>query len=138
MMSANIDNNVVDVISCVVLFYEKGTSGNSFLRKEKFRAQLPRKEKTLVRLGTAKTANAESRLVVCRSVRDVCLFKLPELNVRSKTNFFQLVVNHLHNLHEMTRDAPFLSPSLFSLLLTGGALAQETKGSGDKTGDTGF
>ena len=29
------------------LFYEKGMSGNSFLRKEKFRPQLPRKEKGL-------------------------------------------------------------------------------------------
>jgi len=46
-MSVDIDNDVVDVISCVALFYEKGKSGNSFLRKEKFRAQLPWKEKTL-------------------------------------------------------------------------------------------
>ena len=46
-MSVNIDNDVVDIISCVALFYEKGKSGNSFLHKEKFRAQLPRKEKTL-------------------------------------------------------------------------------------------
>jgi len=45
-MSVNIDVDVVDVISCVALFYEKGKSGNSFLRKEKFRAQLPRKEET--------------------------------------------------------------------------------------------
>ena len=36
-MSVNIDDDVVDVISCVA----------SFLRKEKFRAQLPRKERTL-------------------------------------------------------------------------------------------
>ena len=46
-MSVNIDDDVVDVISCVPLFYEKGKSDNSFLRKEKFRAQLPRKEKAL-------------------------------------------------------------------------------------------
>ena len=46
-MSVNINDDVVDVISCVALFYEKGKSGNSFLREEKFRAQLPRKEKTL-------------------------------------------------------------------------------------------
>ena len=46
-MSVNIDNDVVDVIGCVAFFYEKGKSENSFLRKEKFRAQLPRKEKTL-------------------------------------------------------------------------------------------
>ena len=45
-MSVNIDNDVVDVISCVALVYDKGKSGNSFLRKEEFRAQLPRKEKT--------------------------------------------------------------------------------------------
>ena len=44
-MSVNINDDVVDhVISCVALFYEKGKSGNSFLRKKKFRAQLPRKE----------------------------------------------------------------------------------------------
>ena len=36
----NIDNDLVDVISCVALFYEKGERGNSFLRKEKFRPQL--------------------------------------------------------------------------------------------------
>ena len=35
-MSVNIDDDVVDVISCVALFHEKGMSGNSFLRKEKF------------------------------------------------------------------------------------------------------
>ena len=34
-MSVNIDNDVVDVISCVALFYEKRESGNSFLRKER-------------------------------------------------------------------------------------------------------
>jgi len=46
-MSVNNDDGVVDVISCVPLFHEKGKSGNSCLRKEKFRAQLPLKEKTL-------------------------------------------------------------------------------------------
>ena len=46
-MSVNIDDDVVDDSSCVALFYEKGKSRNSFRRKEKFRAQLPRKEKTL-------------------------------------------------------------------------------------------
>ena len=46
-MSVNIDDDVVDVISCAALFYEKGKTGYSFLRKEKFWAQLPRKEKTL-------------------------------------------------------------------------------------------
>ena len=29
-----------DVIKCVLLFYERGTSGNNFIRKEKFRAVL--------------------------------------------------------------------------------------------------
>ena len=46
-MSVNIDDDVVDVISCLALFYEKVKSKNSFLRKEKFRAQNPRKGKTL-------------------------------------------------------------------------------------------
>ena len=49
-MSVNIEDDVVDVIGCVALFYEKGKSGNSCLRKEKFRAQLPRKE-TLKSVG---------------------------------------------------------------------------------------
>ena len=31
-----------DVIKCVVMFYERGTSGNNFIRKEKFRAVLNR------------------------------------------------------------------------------------------------
>ena len=46
-MSVNIVDDVVDVSSCVTLFTKKEKSGNSFLWKEKFRAQLPRKEKTL-------------------------------------------------------------------------------------------
>ena len=46
-MTVNIDDDVFDVISCVALFYEKGKTLNSFLRKEKFRAQLQRKEGTL-------------------------------------------------------------------------------------------
>ena len=46
-MSVNIDNDVVDVITCVALFYEKGKSGNSFLCNEKFWVQLPRKEQTV-------------------------------------------------------------------------------------------
>ena len=46
-MSVNNDDDVVDVISCVALFYERGKTENLFIRKEKFRAQLPRKEKTL-------------------------------------------------------------------------------------------
>ena len=35
-MSVNIEDDVVDVISCVALFHEKGKSGNSFLRKRNF------------------------------------------------------------------------------------------------------
>ena len=43
-MSVTIDDDAVDVISYVALFYDKGKSGNLFLRKDKFRAQLPRKK----------------------------------------------------------------------------------------------
>ena len=32
-MSVNIHNDVAQAISCVALFYEKGKSGNLFLRK---------------------------------------------------------------------------------------------------------
>ena len=42
------DRDVEDIISCVALYYQKGKSGSSFLRKEKFRAQLPRKVKTII------------------------------------------------------------------------------------------
>ena len=40
-------DNVVDIINCVDLYYEKGTSGNAFLCKEKFRAPVSRQVKTL-------------------------------------------------------------------------------------------
>ena len=40
-------DNVVDLINCVALYYEKGVSGNAFLRKEKFRAPVSRQVKTL-------------------------------------------------------------------------------------------
>ena len=46
-MLVNIKNDVVNVISCVAFCYDKGKSRNLFLRKEKFQAQLPQKEKTL-------------------------------------------------------------------------------------------
>ena len=47
-MSATIESDelhfdIIDVISCVAIFYEKGKSGSCFLRKEKFRVQLSRK-----------------------------------------------------------------------------------------------
>ena len=32
-------NEVCDIIKCVAIWYEKGASGNAFLRKEKFRAK---------------------------------------------------------------------------------------------------
>ena len=32
-------NKVYDIINCVAIYYEKGASGNAFLRKEKFRVQ---------------------------------------------------------------------------------------------------
>ena len=35
-----------DIINCV-FYYEKGTSGSNFIRKEKFRAVLSKGEKTL-------------------------------------------------------------------------------------------
>jgi len=40
-------NEVCDIIYCVAIYYEKGASGNAFLRKEKFRAQVSRKVRTL-------------------------------------------------------------------------------------------
>ena len=36
-----------DVIQCVTLHYEKGSSGTSYIRKEKFRATIPRSAKSL-------------------------------------------------------------------------------------------
>ena len=41
------DQKVQDILNCVALFYEQGKSGSSFLRKEKFRAQLRRNVNTL-------------------------------------------------------------------------------------------
>ena len=47
LMEVDNDDNVVDIINCVALYYEKGASGNWFLRKEKFRAAVSRQVKTL-------------------------------------------------------------------------------------------
>jgi len=41
------DQEVQDIVNCVALFYVQGKSGSSFLRKEKFRAQLRRKVNSL-------------------------------------------------------------------------------------------
>ena len=41
---------VEDVINCVALYYEKGSSGTNYIRKEKFRAALPRDTKSLKKL----------------------------------------------------------------------------------------
>jgi len=44
-----VDNhdNVVDIINCVALYYEKGASGSAFVPKEIFRAPVSRQVKTL-------------------------------------------------------------------------------------------
>ena len=34
LMEVDNDDNVVDVINCVALYYEKGASGNGFFRKK--------------------------------------------------------------------------------------------------------
>ena len=41
-MEVDNNNNVVDIINCVALYYEKGASGNVFLRKGKFRVPASR------------------------------------------------------------------------------------------------
>ena len=40
-------NEVCDIINCVAIYYEKGASGNAYLGKEKFRAQVSRKLRSL-------------------------------------------------------------------------------------------
>ncbi|XP_068734941.1 uncharacterized protein [Montipora capricornis] len=40
-------NEICEIINCVAIYYEKGASGNAFLRKEKFRAQVSRKVRSL-------------------------------------------------------------------------------------------
>ena len=40
-------NEICDIINCVAIYYEKGASGNAFLREEKFRAQVSRKVRSL-------------------------------------------------------------------------------------------
>ena len=47
LMEVDNDDNVVVIINCVALYYEKGASGNGFLPKEKFRAPVSRQVKTL-------------------------------------------------------------------------------------------
>ena len=47
LMQVQNDDNVADIINCVALYYEKGTSGNAFLWEEKFRAAVSRQVKTL-------------------------------------------------------------------------------------------
>ena len=47
LMEVDNDDNVADIINCVVLYYEKGASRNAFLPKEKFRAPVSRQVKTL-------------------------------------------------------------------------------------------
>jgi len=49
------DQEVQDIVNCVALFYEQGKSGSSFLRKEKFQAQLRRKVNSLKTLKEAVT-----------------------------------------------------------------------------------
>ena len=47
LMEVGNHDNVVDIINCVALYYEKGASGNAFLPKEIFRAPVSRQVKTL-------------------------------------------------------------------------------------------
>ena len=47
LMEVDNDDNVVDIINCVALYYEKGASGNWFLLKEKFRVAVSRHVRTL-------------------------------------------------------------------------------------------
>ena len=47
LMEVDNHDNVVDIINCVALYYEKGASGNAFLPKEIFRALVSRQVKTL-------------------------------------------------------------------------------------------
>ena len=47
LMEVHNDDDVEDIINCVALYYEKGASGNAFLREQKFRALVSRQVKTL-------------------------------------------------------------------------------------------
>ena len=47
LMEVHNYDDVVDIINCVALYYEKGASGNASLREEKFRAPVSRQVKTL-------------------------------------------------------------------------------------------
>ena len=47
LMEVDNNDNLLDIINCVALYYEKGASGNAFLPKEKFRAPVSRQVKTL-------------------------------------------------------------------------------------------
>ena len=47
LMEVDNHDNVVDIINCGALYYEKGASGNAFLPKEIFTALVSRQVKTL-------------------------------------------------------------------------------------------
>ena len=47
LMEVHSDDDVLDIINCLALYYENGTSGNAFLREEKFRDPISRQVKTL-------------------------------------------------------------------------------------------
>ena len=47
LMEVHNDDDVIEIINCVALYYEKGASGIAFLREEKFRAAVSRQVKTL-------------------------------------------------------------------------------------------
>ena len=50
--STSLVNKTSDIINCVAIFhYEKGSSENSFLLKEKFRTVLRKTDKTLSRIS---------------------------------------------------------------------------------------
>lgn len=38
------------IISCVALYYNKGSSGTNYVKKEKFRASIPQEDTSLKRL----------------------------------------------------------------------------------------
>ena len=58
-----------DIINCVALYYEKGSSGINYLRKEKFRAALPRNAKSVKKVReTVRLVESPSSLIQLTSI----------------------------------------------------------------------
>ena len=64
-----------DIIICVAIYYEKGSTGNNFLHKEKFCTALPKKDKML------KKIRETVRLLIVRFQLQHAVHKMSKNNI---------------------------------------------------------